>query len=79
MEHQSKNNSFVEAQYDTSSVEAKYDTSLKPKWRVAKYAPVKYNPKGHSETKELTQQRQKAHADKIESMKGNRRSGSYCQ
>lgn len=64
-----KQSSFVEAQYDTSSVEAKYDTSLKTKWRVAKYAPVKYNPKGYSETKELTQQRQKAHADKIESMK----------
>ena len=50
----------------SSSIEAKLDNP-KNKWCVAKYAPVKYNPKGYSETKALTQQRQQKHAEKVES------------
>lgn len=52
----------------TSYVEAKIDAPVKSQWRVAKYAPVKYDPNGHSETKQLTQQRQQKYADKVESM-----------
>lgn len=50
----------------TSSVEAHIDAYKKPQWRVAKYAPVKYDPNGHSETKILTQKRQQKREDKIE-------------
>lgn len=50
----------------TSSVEAYIDAPSKSQWRVAKYAPVKYDPNGHSETKILTQKRQQKREEKIE-------------
>jgi len=60
------NSTMSKMAIQTSSVEAHIDAPIKSQWRVAKYAPVKYDPNGHSETKILTQKRQQKHEEKIE-------------
>lgn len=82
------NSTMSKMAIQTSSVEAHIDAPIKSQWRVAKYAPVKYDPKGHSETRALTQQRQQKHVEKVELLnkdsaelaaKANRRDAACTQ